>query len=104
MNRKKALELYTEAAHRGEPEAQFRLAMYHLRGNGGEELDNHPAASTATDTQHAKELLEKSVAGGCPQGMRELGQMHERGGLVSRAYGFQKCCDIDLNKAYEYYK
>jgi TPR repeat protein len=33
VNKRKALELYTEAAMRGESEAQYRLAMYHLKGS-----------------------------------------------------------------------
>ena len=95
VNKRKALELYTEAAMRGEPEAQYRLAMYHLKGS--EELEN-------PDSQLARELFEKSVSGGCPEGMREIGQMYERGGVFNGKKNFIKCCEPDLNKAFEYYK
>ena len=95
VNKRKALELYTEAAMRGEPEAQYRLAMYHLKGS--EELEN-------PDPQLARELLEKSVAGGCPEGMREIGQMYERGGLFNGQKIFIQCCEPDINKAYDHYK
>jgi len=64
---------------------------------GEEDLEN-------PDPMQAKELLEKSVAGGCPEGMRELGQMYERGGLISKNNNFVKCCEPDINKAFEYYK
>ena len=90
INKRKALELYTEAALRGEPEAQFRLAIYHLRGD--EEVEN-------PSPQLARELLEKSVAGGCPEGMREIGQMYERGGLYTQNNTFVECCEPDINKA-----
>ena len=78
VDKPKAVDYFRQGAALGEPHAQFKLSQYYIQGH--ESSNNW----VAPDCKKALQLLESSANNECREAMRELGQVYEKGGILSR--------------------